>query len=483
MLEIDFSGLFNDLDAVKSAPRVTKSRKKTRRKSKITNLHIGDPRRLQSLSDTVDEEFLVSYKDTLDALLYPYVAHGQVPVSYAYKYAQAIMDNVFGTEKHLGIFHYLQDKNVEGLSDKDLVNHAEKLLMRGWHVKHEGTKYWLYNGDLQKIIDVTGNGDVSLLSESQSFDDSNAHLFFSESVASKVNAFAERLGYDADILSATSSLDVLMNKTDNREFFGYLTNYERLRTILSKQYKYRTLTDGLSFQDLYSEEYRISSTMVPNGAVLEKDGDKVVIFPTTDELNTVYTLNKSLLSQVANDIRTMLYARLPKVNAQNTRALKDMRHVFAYASELWETDIVNNTYLENKQILDRLDHQVQNGTISEGYKSSLEQALAIVVVTESLLLGNYWFNLSSLGMDSLSGHLYVYSTFDSFTRETLEEKKEVDGIFKYRYTAKDYIDKLPMSYKRALRSLEFPENEYIQELTGVKNYFENARRFILGEVE
>lgn len=488
MLEIDFSGIFKGLDVAKAVPKSQTSsnrrRKQKKKKGKIQNLHVGDPRRLAGLPDSVDEEFLTGYKDTLDALLYPYVAYNQVPLSYAHRYAKAIMDNIFGTDKHLGIFHYLQDKNVEGLTDKDLVNHAEKLLMRGWHIKDEGTKFWLYNGDLQRVIDVTGNGDISLLSESQSFDESNAHLFFEESTASKINAFADRLGYDADALSMTSSLDLLLDKTDNREFFGYLTNYERLRVILSKEYKYRTLLDGFSMQDLYSEGYRISKKLVPSGAVLAKGNEHIIIFPTTDEMNTVHTLNKSLLSQIATDLRTALYEKLPKMNAQRVQALKSLRHVFAYTSELWETDLVSNSYIENKQILDRLDHQVQNKIISEGYKTSVEQALAMAVVTESILLGNYWFNLSSIGLDSLSGNIYVYHTFDSFTRENLTAELEGEasnGVFKYRVTAKDYIEKLPTSYIRALKSLEFPQEEYVQELAGPQDYFENARKFILSE--
>lgn len=486
MLEIDFSKFFDELDVVKAAPSQPAKSKKRKKNSKIQNIHIGDPRRLAHLPNEVNEDFLVKYKDTLDALLYPYVAYGKVPVSYAHRYAQAIMDNVFGTEKHLGIFHYLQDKNVEGLSGKDLVNHAEKLLMRGWHVKEENTRYWMYNGDLQKIIDVTGNGEVSVLSESQSFDTTNAHLFFEESTAAKINAFAERLGYDADTLSLTSSLDILLNKTENKEFFGYLTNYERLRVILEKQYKYRTLTDGLSMQNLYSEGYRISPTLVPNGAVLKREGEgEVIIFPTSDEVNTVHTVNKSVASQIANEIRQALYKKLPKMNAQQTEPIKDLRHVFAYTSELWKTDLVTNSYIENKQILDRLDHQVQNRIISEGYKNTMEQALAMAVVTESILLGNYWFNLSSLGLDSLSGNIYVYSTFDVFTRENLQTELEgpEETIFKYRSNAKDYIDKLPVSYIRALKSIEFPMDEYVQEFESIQSYFEDARRYILGEAE
>lgn len=456
MLNIDFSNIV---------------KKETQKSVKLSKkaIHIGDSRRFSSLPDTVDETFIERYKDTLDQFLYPYVAKNKITISYASRYAQSILNNIFGNEHHLGIYQYLKDKNIEGISDKELVIQAEKLLLQGWNIRQENNHYWLYNSDLQKVIEMTGSSEEAVLADAQELDSSNAHLFFDERVASKITAFAERLGYDADTLSLTNSFDILLSKTENKQFIGYLTNYDRLKTILSKPYKYRTLTVGTSMYDLYEEGYRLSDTLVPKGVVLSNGQDDVIIFPAESEINTTHTLNKFLISQKANELREAIYSQFKKVKFQSITPLKELRHVYAYYSDFWDTDLVKNSFIESQTILSRLE-------------SKVEETLAVVVVTEALLLGNNWFSSSGFGIDSITENFYVYFNHDAFTRPSVESSGyEENAVYRFR-NPKDYISKLPKRYEKVLRSIEFTSDDYVQDLKSVQDYFETARNYILKEL-
>jgi len=460
MLEIDFSRFF-EAETTKSTNVKPKS------------LHIGDSRRFSGLPDKVDSKFLEMYKETLDYFLYPYVAKNQISISHAYNYAKVVTENVFGNENHLGLYHYLKDKNVKGVSDKELVIQAEKMLLQGWSVRLEGNRYWLFDSEFQKIIDLTGNSEESVESEAQSFDSSNAHLFFDEKTASKITAFSERLGYNPDDLSLTNSLDLLMSKTDNKEFKGYLTNYERLKVILEKNYKYRTLTPGKSMFDLYSDSYKLSSKVVPNGVVLESKTNDLLVFPAESKVNTVHNMNKFLLAQLANDIRSLVYPNFKKIKYQNIEPIKEFRHVYAFTCDFWDTDVMKKSFFESVDVMKKM---------MDSNKKSVQDSLAVLIVTESLLLGNDWFSDAAVGIDSMSENFYVYFNWDAFTKDSIHGTEKSTVVYPYRETVFDWVKKLPKKYVDVLESIEFSTDEYVQDFNTVRNYFESARNFILKEM-
>lgn len=467
MLKIDFDGVFKNLDVQKNAALKSSKRRDSLPPQAI---QLGNESALADLPDKVDENFLSMYNETIDNMLYPYVAQGRVSISRASKYGQTIIENIFGNDSHLGIYHYLQDKNIEGVSDKHMVSYAEKLLLQGWHVKEENSRYWLYNSNLDRVVDVTGNAEESIEADALSFEPENAHLLFDDITASKIYALADQLGYDADELSKLNNLDVLLSQTENKSLHGYLTNFSRLKTILEKRHSYRTLTQGTSLFDMYNDGYRLSDKLVPSGVVLNDGESDLLFFPTEGDMGETFMFNKGLLGMTANQLREQIYAPFNNIRFQEVLPIKDMRHVFAFTSELLDNQMTRRSYVESENILSRAN--------------DIQETLAIIIVTEAILLGNEWFNSTCFGFDSVSNSFYVYFNKDAFTRPNLENLTEPAkySIFSYSYNALDYVKDLPSKYKTAIQDVKIDTSELDVELNSVREYFNSAKEMILQEL-
>jgi hypothetical protein len=467
MLKIDFDGVFKNLDTKKSASQKRKKREKIPSQA----LQLGNYSGISHLPDKVDSEFLSMYAQTLDDMLYPYVARGKVSISYASKYAQKVVENVFGNEEHLGIYHYLKDKNVEGISDKQIVSQSEKMLGQGWHInKQSNGRYWLYNTELEPVLDMTGDSEESIDADAQTFDVQNAHLFFDIRTAGKIHALANTVGYDADELSRVGKLDVLLNEADGN-LFGFLTNYERMKAVVEKSTTYRTLTQGKTLFDLYDEGYYYSDTLIPNGVVLSKQSDDVIIFPVEGPVGEAHLFNKHLLGIMAQQVRESIYSRFKNIKFQKVEELKDMRYTFALMSEFIDTNYTRRSYMESENILSKSSEDI-------------ESDLAVIIVTESILLGNEWFNSTSFGYDAISNSFYVYFNKDAFTRSDLETltMPAKSGVYAYSTNALEYVEKLPKKYKSALQEAGIDTSELDVEMNSVQEYFGAAKNFILQEL-
>jgi len=469
MLKIDFDSVFKNLDAQKTTS--LKSNKKRRNSLPSQAIQLGNEEALSDLPEKVNGDFLEMYNETIDNMLYPYVAQGRVSISYASKYGQTIIENIFGNEEHLGIYHYLKDKDIEGVSDKHIVSYAEKLLLQGWYIKEENSKYWLYNSNLEKVIDLTGNAEESIEADALSFEPENAHLMFDDITASKIYALAEQFGYNADELSKINNLELLLSKTENVSLEGYLTNFGCLKTILEKRHSYRTLTQGTSLFDMYNDNYRLSDTLVPKGVVLTNNESELLLFPTEGDMGETFLFNKGLLGMTAQELRKQIYAPFNNIRFQEVLPIKDMRHVFAFTSELIDNQMTRRSYFESENVLKRAD------------QDEIKEALAVVVVTESILLGNEWFNSTCFGFDSVSNSFYVYFNKDAFTRSDLENLTEPAkySIFSYSYNALDYMKDLPAKYKTAIQDADIDTSELDVELNSVRDYFNSAKEMILRE--
>jgi len=496
MLKIDFSKAFQPT-IKKSASAVNKRG----RKKAVQLLHLGDERRLVNLPETVTVEFLSAYKENLDDFLYPYVTSGYITLSRAHDYEDSLITTIFGDEKHLGIFEFLQDKNVEGKPEKQLVTMAEQLILKGWRIQYEDNKYWLLNSDFGRVIDLTGKAGLSKDAASMVFDPSNAHLFLDDDIASKVQVLASKQGYNADDLAGMGHLDLLLAHTNNLEFSGYLINYNNLRKLLHKVNKYHTSTEGVTMKDLHEDGFRLHSQITfPIGkrTILERDGHEVMLTAVSAKLNPKYIVNETLLSVIASKLKVKLFKRLRFVQPEKLTEIKELRQTFAIMRDFWSSDTSYMTYSDMVDALHRLDVGYRERTISEGFYKRAKEAFSAIVITETILLGNNKFSLASIGFDSISGKFFSYASNDNFTVD-IEDIKKLDEVsapkqdnefFSY-FTSFDlnstrFIEHLPLlwknlpkSYLSAMQEVTVDDSDYDIEFAAIRDYFEIARTLIL----
>jgi len=510
MLKIDFDKIFQPQMDTHKAVRKRPARKSNKKKAAQV-LQLGDEKRLAKLPDVVTLEFLSAYKENLDAFLYPYVVSGAVTLSQAHDYEETLITTIFGDETHLGIFQFLQDKNVGGKPDKFLVSLAEQLVVKGWHINHEGRKYWLINGDFQRVIDLTGKAELSKDAASMTFDEANAHLFLEDGVASKIEALAAKQGYNADDLANSGHLDLLLAHINNVEFAGYLVNYNNLRQVLRKSSKYRTLTEGTTMNALYEQGFRLGTQITfPLGkrTIMEQDGKGFIITKASSQLNQEYIVNKTLLSVVASRVKEALYKKMRFIQPEVLIELKELRQTFAVMREFWNSDTTYMTYSDMADAFRRLDVGYREGTVSKGLYQRVKEMFSAVVVTDAILLGDSKFSLSSFGFDSISGRFFSYISNSSFTTK-LEDIQNLsaaepantvadgeffgqflDGIFPFSSKNIHFVESLssiweniPQEYISALQEVTLDAEEYDIELTAIKEYFESARSLILEKVK
>lgn len=494
MLKIDFAKLMQAPDsAIKSTTK--KKAKAGKLKEPETQLHLGDYSRLQVLPDILSEEFLVGYGDSLDTFLLPYVSNNVISIGYASKYKEVIIENVFGNLHHLGILHYLKDKNVENKTDKELVAYAESLLVRGWHIRQEGHQYWLVNADFTRIIELTGKSPEAKSVEAMVFDEGAAHIFLSDPVASKFAALARSIGQDADELASSGNLDVLLAKVTDDKFGGYIVNYNAWRKILKKETKYQTMTDGISALDLYEKGFRLDSRItypVSKASIMDSGKKKYAVIPVMPEITNGF--NRYMVTALASKVKSDLLSSVKSVMVPETMELKELRHTYALMVEFWDNDFSGTTFFETLGVIKRAIAHVDSGAVSNSYRAKIMESLAAVFVTEAILLGNTHASLSSVSLDSISGMVYSYDTLDYFTEKVESLTDESVEEFSLNSLANmltvsmsgsgkplllSMISYLPKSFMAALSSYEIDTKEYPHQFNQVIGYFNAAKNFVL----
>lgn len=497
MLNIDFTkALSIPMDTEKA---VKKSSKRKRITKPSQQLSLGDYKRIEKLPDLVSIEFLDEYSETLDMVLLPYVTHGLITIGYASKYKEKVIENVFGNEHHLGLFHYLKDKNSENKSDKELVSYAEKLLVKGWHIRQEGNQYWMVNADFTRIIEMTGKAPLAKELSVLSFDESSAHIFLDDAVASKFAALARTLGQDADELAAQGNLDVLLARVTDEKFGGYIVNYNAWRRALRKQAKYATMTDGITPMELYEEGFRLDSKItypVSKYASLTDGAKKYLVIPVLPEINPNHGFNNYMVASLASKMKSELLAPVKGVVTQEVTELKDLRHTFALMVEQWEGVFAGMTYEETAEAIQRIKAHVDSGAVASSYGRRLLESLAAIFVTESILLGNKESSITSIGIDSISGSIYSYNGLNYFSEEisslTLPGGMEfslgsLSGVVRMSLSGgaskvlSEMVKVLPKSFLSNLANYQVDASEYPQQFNSILNYFEKARELVLKE--
>lgn len=413
MLDISFDTL------IETNKKPAKSAPKSKRKVGAM-LKLGDPARIEGLPDDVNEDFLNEYRDGLDRYLHSYVVQNSMTLTEAARYKEYIFDTIFGNTMHLGLFQFIRAKAPTMYSsDREMVSAAEDFLMRGWHINNEMGRYFIVNDSLDRVLDVTGSSDISEQSTGMSFTPDTAHLFLADNVASKVSALAKKAGFDADVLAGMGQLDLLLAETDNREFAGYLMNYNAMRVLLRKTGKYTLLRGTTSYTSLYEEGFRLGNQIFYpslSRVILENGSKSVLLTSIKDDLHPEHNVNRSLLAVIAAKIRQSLYRK--RVYTQGIQEIEELGYAVGLMSEFWETEATQDTITEIYGMLRRLDSGHATGSISAQYYESLRSAFSEILIGEVLLLGNTRFSLASFGFDSVGGKFFVYAGDNVFNAAT-----------------------------------------------------------------
>lgn len=470
------------------------------RKVMRDSLKLGDPGRLDKLPDEVTPEFLDVYRDGLDRYLHAYVANNTMTLTEAARYKEYIFDTVFGNTQHLGLFQFIRAKAASVYpNEKEMVTAAENFLMRGWHILHDAGRWWVVNDSFDKLLDVTGSSDISEKSTGMVFTPDTAHLFLADDVASKVSALAKKAGFDADVLAGIGQLDLLLAETDNREFAGYLMNYNAMRVLLRKTGKYSLLRGTTTFNSLYEDGYRLGNQIfypALSRVILEKGSDTILLTPVSDELDDNHTVNKTLLAKVASDVRRTLYSK--RVFAQELHEVEEFGYSVALMSEFWETDATRDSVTDIYGMLRRLDSGRASGSVSASYYDALRSSLSEILIGEVLLLGNDRFTLSSFGLDSVGGKFFIYATENVFSDSAPTKPAVVEELqggnesfftrclhsgFSRAFVEKNLgklLEYASDSFKKAALSAVVNTKDYHLELDGVTEFIETAKTKIRG---
>lgn len=506
-MQIDIDKIISKLpDTLKSSSR---SRSKSGVKSVSPSYTLGDKKRFEKLPLKVDKQFISSYKDDLDEFLVPYIQQGELTVRKAHTFIENMVDQIFGTYDYYGIFSYLKERNYENDSDKELVRTCERLIDSGWRVRKDKNtnRYKLYNSEGSIVIDVTGKSEFYEESASAVLDDKSAHLFIESTVASKIESLSRKVGMSADDLNEIDSLESILIHTEDRELHGYIKNYTKLRSILSKLSSYKTFTRGTTINDLYNEGYSLGSQLFysdHNKVMMNKGKDSYIMYPVSPEVNQVYNINKDLLSVIASKVKSDLLKNISLVRVDDLQEVKDFERVFCLLTPYVENDLVNMSYADMLDFFSRIDGYVRSKEISDSFYKKIVQSFAQVVITEVILLGNLWFSMSGFSIDSVSGKSHLYNNKDAFT-ENIDSLKSfvkkyqpkdyssrdvfspfLEKVYPFRLSDRNFVDNssslieaLPDEYFTSLSRIEFNFEGYGLDFTGIKKYLNEAKTFLM----
>jgi hypothetical protein len=489
MLKLDLSKTLKDITKSVPPKKEVKKAASKQAKEEVAYASLGDFNRIAGLPDILTDEFVALYSATIEEVLFPYVQSRLITIKYASDYRQALMENIFGSENHLGMFQYLKEKNLEGKSDKEIVHQAETLILKGWQIRQEANQYWLINGDFVRIMEMTGRAPMFREVAMLSFDESAAHIFLEDGVASKIAALAKTLGHDADSLAATGNLDILLSRVSDNKFAGYVVNYNALRRILKKGSRFNTLVDGANMLDLYKEGFRLDSQMTfpfSEKAIFTMGPDKYIMKSVEDDINMQFLVNKYLLTAIAAKVKMELFAGTGVVSPEVIE-VKELRNTFALMTKMYTYEYSTATCAETLDTVQNI--RIHKKTSS--YTDRVFQNVAYLAAVEGILLGNLHFGTSSFSIDSVSGKVFSNHSLDYFSRKpgginfgqpNADKMLAVETLdMSDPDTLATIVRALPDNLKTKIASYELDLSMYPYEFLGVRNYFDMAKRMLVGE--
>lgn len=505
-MQINLTNMINKLSDNRS-PR------SSQRKGSVNRFYeLGHSDRIKDLPSSVDEKFIEIYKENLDQFLIPYINSGEMSVRRAHKFIEDLVTQIFGNYDHYGLFSYLRERNYENDPENKLVITCEKLISLGWRIRKDSNtgRYKLYNSEGNLVIDVTGKSDFYDEVQAAIIDEGSAHLFIKGEDASKIELIARRSGFTADQLNELNSLESLIPYSNDKSITGVLSNYKKLKSILQRKSSYKKLSKSFTTNDLYSQGFEISDSMIfsEDKLVLDKGNESYIVYPVSPEMNTEYVVRKDLLSVISSNLKHDLFKNFSGVVSQELIEIKEIDRVFAIMVEKLNNDFVFMSYSDTVDAFRRMDSYVESGEITKNFYNLILQRVSQVLVTESILLGNNWFSVSGISIDSISGKVYSYPNRDAFSTgvdslkafvnaykpKTASSKnvlsKLTDQVFPARLTDGTFrencylfIENLPPSYFKYLNNLEVNFEGYGLSFDKVIDYVNEARDFLLSRAD
>lgn len=501
-MKIDFTKVIEKLPSTMKAASGINPLSRSSKKTAEAYPTLGDVGRFKNFPDNVDNNFIALYRESLDNFLVPYIAQGEFTVSRANKFIENLVEQIFGNKSHFGLFSYLKERNYENSAERELVRTAERLINSGWRVLRDKntSRYKIINSEGSTIIDATGPSEFFDEAAGIKMDESAAHLFIDSSTAAKIESIARSVRLDADSLTELDSLDSLLLHTDDNKIKGYISNYQKMRGLLKRTNSYPTLGKGISFSELYENGFVLSHRMIfsdESRVVMTKDMDSFILYPIGSKLNLNHGVSKDMLAVIASNIRMSLFRNLSNLTPQTILEIKEFNRVVALMSDYWDDERVLTSYADMYDSFKRMDSYVANGEISKDFYNKLFSSFAALVVTESLLLGNHWFSLSSVGFEPVHGKFYSFLHRDYFT----VDKNSLDvfinsyapevgsasfstfltSIYPFRLGNKNLsilIENLPKEYFSALDTINTNIEGYPVALKGVTEHLQKAIAFI-----
>jgi len=494
-MKIDFKNVIKNLPTVEKAVRKPVS---SGQKSKPAEAYpqLGDSQRFKEFPDAVDGIFISLYRQNLDNFLVPYIQQGEMTISSANKFIDNLVEQIFGNQKHFGLFSYLKERNYENSAERELVRTAERLINSGWRiVKDKNTeRYKIINSEGSTVIDATGPSEFSEESSAIEMDESSAHIFIEGTDAARIEALSLSAGQSADSLNSINSLNSLLPYTDDKKIQGIILNHSKLKTILMGINSYQTLKPGTTFTDLYGNGYTLSDKMIfshDNRVVLTDGKNDFVVYSVGPDINQLYGMNKDLAAIIASNIKRNLFSYMPWVSSQELSELQKFNRVIALMSDYWNPEKTNLSYADMVDSLTRMDLFVKSGEIGRDFYNRVFSNFAAIVATEVILLGNNWFSLSSVSLDTLSGKFYSYASRDNFSLQveelmTLQApviqkptgfSQFTNSIYPFRPSAGNLdviLSALPSDYFKALETIDFTIEGYPLRFEGLLKYMQTA---------
>jgi len=464
---------------------------------------LGDVARFQKFPDMVDKKFITMYRENLDAFLIPYIQQGEMTVSKAHAFIENLVEQIFGNQKHYGLFSYLKERNYENSAERELVRTAERLINSGWRVLRDKNtqRYKIINSEGTTVIDATGPSEFFSEADGVLMDESAAHLFMDSATAAKIESLARAVSMDADSLAQINSLDSLLLHTNDKTLKGYILNYKKMRNLLARGNSYPTLTRGAGFSDLYEKGFTLSSRMVysPDArVVMQQNMDSYIVYPVGEKLNQQYGANKDLMAVVSSGIKNDIFKNIYNVTPQVLTEIKDLNRVVALMSDFWDDERVLISYADAVDSLRRMDTYVKSGEVSRDFYNRVFSSFAALVVTESILLGNDWLSLSAMGFDPIQGRFYSFASRDAFTarEESLDAfianykgdrtaqnfSAFTSSVYPFRLSSDALsmlVENLPKEYFSAIQAINTKIEGYPMQFEGVSRYMQKAIEFIL----
>jgi hypothetical protein len=498
-MKLDFTNVINKLPTVEKAVRKPAA---TTRPTKTVDAYpqLGDEQRFKAFPETVDGTFISLYRQSLDEFLVPYIQQGEMKISAANRFIDNLVDQVFGTTKYFGLFSYLKERNYENSAERELVRTSERLINSGWRVvKDKNTeRYKIINSEGSVVIDATGPSEFSEEASAVQMDASSSHVFIDGENAAKIEALAFTAGQNADSLNSINSLTSLMGYTEDKKVHGIIINQSKLKNILRSIHSYPILSKGKTFSDLYGAGYTLSDKMIfshEDRLVMHDGKNDFVIYCPGPEINQNYGVHKDLAAVIASRFKAQIFAAFPFVVPQELSEIQNFNRVIALMSNYWNPEKTNMSYADMVDYFNRLDLFVRSGEISRDFYNRVFSNFAAIVATEVILLGNNWFSLSSVSLDTISGAFYSYASRDNYSissnelssisspvvQKTADFSTFTKSIYPFR-PAEGNLDiimqALPSDYFKSLETLSLTIDGYPSNFDGILRYMESAIRLL-----